>query len=628
MKHPFKIITIVALAFLVVNGASAAEVTNGLREEASTLENIYQEKAHATLDTLMNPEDYTLVISATLKNDEAKLKEYHSMVEKKFLPGMVMNDPSGFGEEHNILHALKQKVEIQVILNDRVPADRDVLVKDILKSKLKLNEEGGDTIGVVRAFHNAPFLDKSLIKKIPELSGKMIAFLLVLAALTIAGIVMWLYKRHEDKIAEAEARGAQIVERERLKEAIKEENGETAEAAVVSDNSAEEMEAKKRRLEQNILLEREQIISLTKQYSGIVHKAFEDFVTDGKINQATLFMESIGWDESRQLFKNIDNKIWSRIATNLRLRESDPKLEEIYNAIHEFQRFALSHVLEKAGNSFENPFNFIFQLSHSNRLDLLQNETSYNIALISIYSTGSQMSELMSGLSSTVQNEVFFNITKIRHLPESEVNQGVANLLAKLDGIKKAPSIHVNGFDIASKFIRSLDPVKEEEMYKSMQNQHPKVAKLLRRTQVIFEDIATYPPDLVGKVIEGLESDDILKALCGMDSELVDSFLGLLPTKKALIIQNDLFHLVDVPPVYQCAAARRKIVEKVEQEFERIKFSVAEFWNNLIGDNGAGIAEVTTVNEVPNLTELRSEIKNENIESVETSEEDSEKKAA
>jgi len=85
---------------------------------------------------------------------------------------------------------------------------------------------------------------------------------------------------------------------------------------------------------------------------------------------------------------------------------------------------------------------------------------------------------------------------------------------------------------------------------------------------------------------------------------------------------------VDVPPVYQCAAARRKIVEKVEQEFERIKFSVAEFWNNLIGDNGAGIAEVTTVNEVPNLTELRSEIKNENIESVETSEEDSEKKAA
>ena len=126
MKHHFKISLSIAFALMGLNGAVAAETNNGLREEASTLENIYQEKARATLDTLLNQEDYTLVISATIKNDEAKLKEYHQMIEKKFLPGLIMNDPAGFGEEHNILHALKQKIEIQVILNDRVPSDRDV----------------------------------------------------------------------------------------------------------------------------------------------------------------------------------------------------------------------------------------------------------------------------------------------------------------------------------------------------------------------------------------------------------------------------------------------------------------------------------------------------------------------
>jgi len=314
MKHQFKI-TLLALGLLFMNGAMAAETATGntgLREEASTLENIYQEKARAVLDTLMTPEDYTMVVSATIKNDEAKLKEYHDMVERKFMPGMVMNDPAGFGEEHNILHSLKQKVEIQVILNDRVPSDRDTLVRDILKSKLKLNEEGGDTIGVVRAFHT-PLFDPSVLKKLPELSGKMIFFLLLLCGLLVAGIAMWLYKRHENRLEEARARGAQILERERLKEAIEEEKKADVKPSADTGKTPEQLREEKRALEEKIFKRNEEIIALSQEYNGIVTKALEEYVSRGKLEDITLFFESIGWDHARKYFKNIETKLWTKL---------------------------------------------------------------------------------------------------------------------------------------------------------------------------------------------------------------------------------------------------------------------------------------------------------------------------
>lgn len=603
MMQQFKTILTISSLLLMGQTVYAVENGGGLREEASTLENIYQEKARTTLDTLLNQSDYTLVVAATIKNDETKLKEYHQMVEKKFLPGMNMNDPAGFGEEHNILHSLKQKVEVQVILSEKVPADRDLLVKDILRSKLKISEESGDSISVVRAIHQ-PTAAETSARKLPELSTKMIFFLLALGAILVTAIAMWLYKRHEEKIAEAEARGAQIIERERLKDAIAEEQKETGHPiAAQTGKTEEELEAERRLLEQRIFKESEDLISLSQQYSSIIIKSLEEYVMQGKLKEVTLFLENIGWDVARKQFKGIDSKLWARIASTLRERTVDPLREEVFQAIHGFHRFALSYVLEKAGNNFENPFAFIFQLSHSQRMDLLQHEDAYNIGLISIYSTGAQMSELMSGLSDEMQNEILYNITKIKHLPEAEVYNGITKLLNRLEGIKEAPSIHIDGLNLAARFIRSLEPVKEEALLKSIQAQHPEEAERLRKSQVVFMDIPDYPAEMTRKVIEGLNSDDVLKALVGYPERVIDSFLGMLPTKKALMIQNDLFHMSETPPAFQCAAARRKITELVEQEFERAKFSVTDFWKARQPVQPAEVREVTELKLVQNENE-------------------------
>jgi len=47
------------------------------------------------------------------------------------------------------------------------------------------------------------------------------------------------------------------------------------------------------------------------------------------------------------------------------------------------------------------------------------------------------------------------------------------------------------------------------------------------------------------------------------------------------MIQNDLFHMSDSPPVYQGAVARRNITVKIEEEFEKTHFDIAAYWDSV-----------------------------------------------
>jgi hypothetical protein len=191
----------VAQATLVLSFAQDTGVS--VREETTTLENLYQEKVRSILSNLMAPEDYTLVISATIRNDDTKLKEYSAAAERKFLPGLPIQDPAGYAETNNILLELKQRVEIQVILTDNVPADRDQIVRDVIKNKLKLNEETGDSIAVVRAARSIPAPKTQESPKLPELSAKMIAFWIIVLMMVLTGVMA----RVEGRVTEWNSEG-------------------------------------------------------------------------------------------------------------------------------------------------------------------------------------------------------------------------------------------------------------------------------------------------------------------------------------------------------------------------------------------------------------------------------------
>jgi len=562
--------------------AQAQEETAPLREESTQLDHFYQQRVVSILNQLMDPKDYTLVISTTLRNDEAKLKELQVDREKYFLPGLTIGDPAGNPVANDILLGLKQKAEIQVILADTVPADRDNLVKDILKTKLKLNEESGDTVTVIRSARKPASITPIPADKLPELSVRMIAFWITVSLLALAGIALWLFKRlekrkerdrQESEDPQSAKKSAEATDSVGHAHSVDEEAEEKE-----REKTPEEIEAERDALEMRLAFSKGELTKLVQDYPGIVCRAAEEFITQGRLPEIVNCMEALGWEQSKHLFKEIDGRVWTRIGAALRERDVDPTAEESFNAVHVFHRFALSFVLERAGRDTENPFSFIFQLTNSQRIDLLTQETAENIAFIAIYCSGPQMGELLKGLEQDQQNSVLLNITKIKHLPEAIIQESVENLVLRLERIKAEPSVYADGRILAADFMRSLAPAREEELFQNLMNHHPQEAEKIRHVRVMFQDIPYYPQEMVRKIVESFESEDLMKSLVGYDSAFVDAFLALLPSKKALMIQNDLYHMIEFPPASQCAENRRKICSKIEQEFESQRFSVAEFW--------------------------------------------------
>jgi flagellar motor switch protein FliG/cbb3-type cytochrome oxidase subunit 3 len=605
-KRNLKIAAFLLLAVTLVQATmilSFAQDTAGLRAESSTLENMYQEKVHNILDNLMTPEDYTLVISATLKNDEGKLKEYNDAVDKKFLPGLPINDPMGYSDTQNILLDLKQKVDIQVILSDSVPADRDTIVKDILKTKLHLNEETGDTITVVRALRNTESPAQMASPKLPELSAKMIAFWIIVCMMVLTGIIFWMQRRKEKKKEAEHAEQAIKIEQAQAKQV--EDDTEAAKEVVEVPLIKELTEEEKVVLDVKTGHFRNELMKLAREYMQIVALAGEEFVSQGRVNEAIIFMESIGWDESKKIFNDSGSRFWTKVGAALRDRKEEPGIMDIYNAVEGFHRFALSFVLERTAKEGENPFSFIFQLTDDQRLDLLNSERAENIALIGVYCNGSQMGELLQGLASKKQNDVLLNLTQIKQLPEAEIRKSADALLIRLDRIKEDPSVYADGPMLAADFLRSLPAAREEELVQYLLVDHPREGEKLRKVRVMFQDVPTYPLEIVKKVIENFESEDIQRALVGYDANFVETFLSLLPTKKALMIQNDLFHMTEYPPISQCAESRRKICQKIETEFELQRFSLEEHWKNTSFD--PGMMETTSQEVTEEITEIFSE---------------------
>jgi flagellar motor switch protein FliG len=563
-----------------------------VREESTSLENLYQERVRNILDNLMAPEDYTLVISATIKNDDRKLKEYSNTIERKFMPGLPINDPAAYADANNLLLELKQKVDIQIILTENVPADRDSIVKDVIKNKLHLSEESGDSITVVRAARIVPYPKAMDQRWFPELTTKMIAFWVLVTMMVLTGILLWLQRRKEQAKQQERAEQALLIEQKRALEEARAEEEKEAEPVEPVVESTELTEEQKNEIQVKMAFEKSEIQKLCTDYGPIVAKAVEEFMIQGHIRESVMVMEALGWHESKKLFRELDSRSWAKIGSALRMRQDEPSIVEVFEATHYFHRFALSYVLERTAKEEGNPFGFVFKLNDNQRIDLLNREAADKIALIGVYCTGPQMTDFLRGLESDKQNEILYHLTRIKQLPETEVKSGVLSYLASLERIKKDPSVFADGPMLAADFLRSLPAGREEELIQYLFDYHPSEAERLRRVRVMFQDIPYYPAELTRKVIENLESEQILRALTGYDRNFTSEFLQLLPSKKGMMIQNDLLHGEQNLPQSQCAESRREICAAIERQFESQKFRVSDYWKDQ--DQGGGGARETT----------------------------------
>jgi flagellar motor switch protein FliG len=521
------------------------------REEMGTLETMYESRARSVINTVLHPYEYSLVVAVDIDRDETRLAKLQEEFEKDTLPGMggasTMDNPV----IANQLYELKNKIDIHLVLANKITKEKEATITSLLKMKLHLDEKAGDSLTIARSDLPTAVEDGS-VSKLPELSWKMWGMVTVLLLLTLSGIFYFFDRRAKaaKEAAEALAKKDDKKEDEKPldKAAAQDAAGEKAAEALPTIDPSELMYEQK-----------QQILSLTSQYPEAAADALSEHFQKGNEHDVLLMCESFGWEVSKKIFAGFSPRMWGRLGFLVVEEKNHATLLQTSEALENCGKIILKKFLEIGAEDSKNPFGFLWNVSKDERERLLSGESAINMALICAHGKPDQVSELMAALGQDMQEAVTIAVSRMSQFSDQQAKAISESLLKKFKTIKENPETKMNGIEIAAGLIRSLPAEKEYSFFEKLQSQNPSDAEKIRRTILLFPDVVYVPGDVISDMAALLDMSVIVTALRGSFPEVREFILKSMPPKKSYMIQRDL-ELDSLESEKQIAMSQREIV--------------------------------------------------------------------
>lgn len=544
----------------------------GYMEEVATLESLYESRARSILNTFLRPSEYTVVVSADMRADKDKIKAYREEVELQYLPGMpIGNDPSNV-PANNHLHQLRSSILVHLIINSDVTPDKEKLIVEVVKSKLHMDESAGDKVTVQRADFVTDEAQKSPTL-LPELSWKMWTLIILISLLALAAVIFWMSAKQkaQDGSSASLSKSQPSFESDEFQN---NENDDLDDASRTEEASA--------RLQSLFRQDKTQIVTLAGEYPYLCARAIAEFVGDGNEKDVMITFDSIGWDTSRKLFHHLSPKNWGQVGAMLTDQETELGLEERAKSVKNVTRFLLSRVLsEGLHGDQQNPFQFIFDMKPEERIQLLKDESTKNLAVMGIFSTEDQISEIFESQDPERKKQIILDIAKLSNLPENAVQISAKRLSDKMRTLKGNSEIRANGPMVAASLLRNLAPETEMTIFDEICNLDPESAEAIRRESIQFADLLAYPEEAIKTAIERVNLDVVVQALSQWPPESAQALLRMMPSKRAQSISKDLSYFSDKTSLKQIAKARRDICIELEKELQTRSLLMKDIWADI-----------------------------------------------
>ncbi|HRO66806.1 MAG TPA: hypothetical protein PL182_04515 [Pseudobdellovibrionaceae bacterium] len=297
------------------------------REETGALEQIYESRARAALNTLLRPEEYSIVVAAEIERDQKRLLALEEDMDKMFLPGVPGLQMSENLPIANRLHELRNRIDVVLVLHSEVSPEQEATAKSLVKMKLQLDESAGDTLTVSRALSlektNPPSPDV-----LPELSWRMWALILLLGLLG-TGMVLLLLNRNK-KAAPPPQFMTAPPSKESKEETPASETPSKDETRATSEATSAGEEDQAQLVE---LYERKKsLIALATQYPEAAAAALAEHFAKGHEKDLLLTCEALGWELSKKVFRDLSHRAWARLGMMISSRAQDPTPQEFLEA--------------------------------------------------------------------------------------------------------------------------------------------------------------------------------------------------------------------------------------------------------------------------------------------------------
>jgi hypothetical protein len=530
------------------------------REESGALEQIYESKIRAVLNTVMRPIEYSIVVAVDINNDPKRIGELEAEVDKMNLPGIPGMLLSENMNVSNKLHELRNKVSVHLTLDESVSKVKEDTAKTLVQMKLHMDDTAGDVLVVSRAalIPKVEEPKQSNPDLLPELSWRMWSLILVLSLLGIGALVLYLQQRNK----KAQEKQPTVQQNESLDGAHLEASAEVdsvkdQEVKSLPDISLED----KNRIE--IYDCKRTIIDLATKYPEAASRALSEEFEKGHQSEVIIACEALGWELCRQLFTGVGHRTWGRLGVLIAKNEKpERKPELVLEALNHFRKAVYSKYLELADNRSENPFLFLIRLDPEDQIKLLSKESPQNIAVICVYLDSTQKTDLINILPTDLQQAVLIQLARMKEVPYSAVKVVAEGLRQKLKFINENPSRSFDGQKFLIDLLGTLDVISEDRFVRTLAETNPVEYAALKTNYLVFEDLTYLPEDILAEAFAGLDMQIMAQSFYNTSPDLISHCMKALPEKRAKMIEKDIAYMKSVS-AKDALSARRVVVKAV-----------------------------------------------------------------
>lgn len=288
--------------------------------------------------------------------------------------------------------------------------------------------------------------------------------------------------------------------------------------------------------------------------------------TDDGLQEAAIFLMSLGEEEAAEVFKHFSPKEVQRLGEAIARMRAVPK-EKVESVIERFTREAQSQSLlvsdtdnyvrsvlkralgdDKAALLIDrilqggdvSGIESLKWMDPISVAELLRNEHPQILAAILVHLDQDHAANILKQFTERTRNEVMLRIATLEGIQPTalkDLNEALYQVLAGGDKIRKSS---LGGVKTAAEIINLLGTSLEASVIDSIREQDPDLAQKIMDKMFTFEDLLKLDNKSLQMVLKEVSSDALVVALKGASQELRDKILSNMSSRAAEALKEDL----------------------------------------------------------------------------------------
>lgn len=257
-----------------------------------------------------------------------------------------------------------------------------------------------------------------------------------------------------------------------------------------------------------------------------------------------------------------------------RVREMEPVSTTVKKQV--VDEFYLAFVSRKLQDTdiadAKRPFEFLENLADEQLVALLEVEEPRIIAMAIAQVPPEQRMVVMNRLVPEVKGRVLMEMGNLSEVPLEAIVNVATQLQQKSHFLPRAVDFSRGGGKSIAAILGQMNPDEEERYLEAISREAPELAREIKKYHLTFDNIFSFPDNLLRDLMNSVELDTIAQAFKGLPQETVDKVINNLPQKKQAMYEP----VEGAVPKRDVDTARKTIVDMARQMEKEGRFNLED----------------------------------------------------